>query len=99
MPRTRTPAATAALHLRFESIHPLIDGNGRTGRLVMNPALMRAGPLPVNIKFADQRKSDDCFDRYAAEQSIAPMCELIGGYEEEALKDSIAMVQGAAPPR
>lgn len=39
---------TAALfHLNFEGIHPFIDGNGRTGRLILNLMLMQAG-LPAN---------------------------------------------------
>ena len=58
--------AVAEFHLRFENIHPFIDGNGRTGRLVMNFELMKAGLLPVNIKFADRRKYYDCFDDYYA---------------------------------
>lgn len=43
------PIAFAAwLHIRLVSIHPFIDGNGRTARLLMNLALMRAG-YPVTI--------------------------------------------------
>ena len=33
----------ARFHLEFEGIHPFIDGNGRTGRLVMNLELIRNG--------------------------------------------------------
>lgn len=47
----RHPAITAALfHLEFESIHPFVDANGRTGRLISNFLLMRAGFEPVNIQ-------------------------------------------------
>ena len=28
--------AVSVLNLKFESIHPFIDGNGRTGRLLLN---------------------------------------------------------------
>ena len=38
----------AAAHLRFVSIHPFRDGNGRTGRLLMNLLLLRAG-LPIVV--------------------------------------------------
>jgi len=45
MQRLQTIERTALLHLRFESIHPFIDGNGRTGRLLMNLELMKEGYL------------------------------------------------------
>ncbi|MEG4288883.1 Fic family protein [Microcoleus sp. C2C3] len=38
----------AEAHLRFVSIHPFRDGNGRTGRLLMNLLLLRAG-YPIVI--------------------------------------------------
>ncbi|MEK7831014.1 MAG: Fic family protein [Acidobacteriota bacterium] len=38
----------AWLHLRLVSIHPFIDGNGRTARLAMNLALIQDG-YPVTI--------------------------------------------------
>lgn len=38
----------AETHFRFESLHPFFDGNGRTGRLLLNWQLLRAGfPLTV----------------------------------------------------
>ena len=38
----------AMLHLHFVNIHPFIDGNGRTARLLMNLALLQAG-YPITI--------------------------------------------------
>lgn len=38
----------ALLHLRLVTIHPFIDGNGRTARLLMNLALIQDG-FPVTI--------------------------------------------------
>ena len=47
----RHPAITAALfHLEFESIHPFVNANGRTGRLMSNFLLMKSGFEPVNIQ-------------------------------------------------
>lgn len=38
----------AMLHLKLATIHPFIDGNGRTARLLMNLALLQSG-YPVTI--------------------------------------------------
>jgi Fic family protein len=43
------PEALARLHARFEQIHPFLDGNGRTGRLVLNLLLGRLGYPPAII--------------------------------------------------
>lgn len=40
----------ARLHSMFVKIHPFIDGNGRTARLLLNFELMKNGYLPVVIK-------------------------------------------------
>ncbi len=43
------PEQIAKLHCRFEQVHPFLDGNGRTGRLVLNLLLVRLGYPPVII--------------------------------------------------
>lgn len=48
------PEELARLHDEFERIHPFIDGNGRTGRLILNLVLVRLGYPPVVI-FKRQR--------------------------------------------
>ena len=39
----------AIFHIKFERIHPFTDGNGRTGRIIMNKHLIEAGMAPVLI--------------------------------------------------
>ena len=43
------PEQLADLHASFERVHPFLDGNGRTGRLVLNLMLVRLGYPPVII--------------------------------------------------
>ncbi len=87
--------AVAEFHLRFEGIHPFIDGNGRTGRLILNLELIKAGLLPVNVKFTDRLKYYDCFSKYhGAEHTARPFVELIADYEIEELKKHIAILEG-----
>ena len=43
------PETLAHLHARFEQIHPFLDGNGRTGRLIQNLLLVRLGYPPAII--------------------------------------------------
>lgn len=46
---TPLPEVLARLHVEFERVHPFIDGNGRTGRLVLNLILVRLGYPPVIV--------------------------------------------------
>ncbi|XP_054708993.1 protein adenylyltransferase Fic-like [Uloborus diversus] len=51
------PVNQAALaHYKLVYIHPFVDGNGRTARLLMNLILMRAGYPPVIIRKQDRAR-------------------------------------------
>jgi Fic family protein len=39
----------ADLHLEFENIHPFSDGNGRTGRILIDSMLISGGQTPIAI--------------------------------------------------
>jgi Fic family protein len=53
----------AELHTRFVKIHPFVDGNGRTGRLLLNFELMKAGYPPAIIRKEDRLAYYDALDK------------------------------------
>jgi Fic family protein len=77
--------AAAMFHLRFEGVHPFIDGNGRTGRLILNFSLMKQGYPAIDVKYADRRRYYDCFDAYYRDGNPDPMIRMIAEYAEERL--------------
>ncbi|NTU46503.1 MerR family transcriptional regulator [Candidatus Roizmanbacteria bacterium] len=50
-------------HFKFVSIHPFTDGNGRTGRLLMNLILMQGGYPPAIVKKEDRKKYIDSIEK------------------------------------
>ena len=53
-PKGHPVAFAAEAHYRLVTIHPFIDGNGRTARLLMNLLLLRAGYPPAIIRKRDR---------------------------------------------
>lgn len=75
----------ARFHIEFEGIHPFIDGNGRTGRLLVNLELMKAGFPPIDIKFTDRLAYYNAFDEYHRKHNLSAMEKLFAGYINERL--------------
>ena len=62
-------------HMDFERIHPFADGNGRTGRMILNQQLINEKLLPIII----EPKGNYCqaFRRYDRSGDISQMVHII----------------------
>ena len=82
----------ARFHLEFEGIHPFVDGNGRTGRLILNLELIRNGFPPINVKFTDRKRYYDAFDAFYRDGDAGVMIDLIAEYVDARLDEYLIVL-------
>lgn len=76
----------ARIHVDFVGIHPFIDGNGRTSRLLMNLELMKNGFPPVVIKVEDRLAYYQALDTAHTSNNYEPFIELVIKAVEESFE-------------
>ncbi len=60
----------AEFHVRYESIHPFQDGNGRTGRLIIFRECLKNGIVPVVIQDANRNMYLEALKEYREEKKL-----------------------------
>jgi Fic family protein len=84
----------AFLHLTFEHIHPFVDGNGRIGRVINNYLLIKAGYVPINIKFIEREKYYAAFRQFDQNKSTKIMEEIVGRALMNSYHKRLAYLEG-----
>jgi Fic family protein len=74
------------IHGEFVKIHPFIDGNGRTSRLLLNFELMKNGYPPIIIKNEERARYYDALDLAHTTMNYEPFIELVSKLEIESEK-------------
>ena len=82
----------ALLHGELVKIHPFIDGNGRTSRLVMNLSLMNSGYLPVIIKKEKRLEYYNALDKAHTTGDYTDFVKLVNKLEIEMLNKYLELL-------
>jgi len=77
IPDDKVLTAAAYFHAKFENIHPFADGNGRTGRLVMNYLLLLHGHPPIIIHEEDRKGYYAALEAWDERQALEPLTEYL----------------------
>ena len=85
----------AIFHIRFERIHPFADGNGRTGRIIMNKHLIDAGLAPVLITGVMTRE----YKRYIGDFDYEGLAQMMLASSSQLLSNWVSMRKAGIRPR
>lgn len=75
----------AELHTRFVKIHPFVEGNGRTGRLLLNFELMKEGYPPAIIRKEDRLDYYDALDVACVSGDYSEITSLVAAAVQRSL--------------
>lgn len=76
----------------FVKIHPFVDGNSRTGKLIMNYVLMKDNFLPIYIPKESYMEYVKAFELFASDDDMLPLTALLSGFENDQLDKYIKAI-------
>jgi Fic family protein len=82
----------ALLHLRFVTIHPFVDGNGRVARLLMNASLIQDGYLPAIVPPILRTEYLATIRTYQLRGDENPFCDLVADRVLESKKEIMRLL-------
>jgi len=92
----RSPIEFAsAVHTKLVSIHPFTDGNGRTGRLLLNASLLSSGLPVVVVNYADKERYLQSLDE-SNQGDLSSMVEFFIDFFQEQLTEFSSVPVSAA---
>ena len=83
---------SAMLHAIFVGIHPFIDGNGRTSRLLLNLELMKDGYPPTVIRVENRLAYYESLDKSIAQEDFNDFIQLVSEEVERSLDLYISVI-------
>lgn len=83
---------SAWTHAEFVRIHPFVDGNGRTSRLLMNYQLLSKGFLPISIEKEDRLSYYNALEEYATNGNLSAFTDFIATLEEKQLDEYLNLL-------
>jgi hypothetical protein len=78
----------------FENIHPFMDGNGRTGRQLLNFMLLKHGYRPVAIKYDAKRDYARSLETWQVDGDPVAFCSVFLDCVEQEEHAFIDLVEG-----
>ena len=80
-------------HAEFVKIHPFVDGNGRTSRLIMNYQLMKNGFLPISVNKEDKLDYFNFLEEYAVNGNLEQFADFLAELEERQLDEYLSIIK------
>lgn len=79
----------ARFHIEFERIHPFADGNGRTGRIILNRNLIKLGYAPILITDTMM----DLYKQFIDEQNYEAFAQVISIMSSQELSNWVSLLR------